>query len=103
MPYEAAVAASAARSGGGSSGGSSNGESAGDPAVSVNPSKPARVQGEEPRLRAGDDEGKRDLAGENRGGARLSRDRLAADFDPQLTVEDEEGLLVGFVAVQGLL
>jgi hypothetical protein len=60
-----------------------------------------RVHGEEPCLRVSDDEGMGELAGEIRGGARACVDRLAADFDPQLAVQDEEGLLVGFVAVQG--
>ena len=48
-----------------------------------------RVQGEEPCLRAVDDERMRELAGENRGGARACLDRLVADFDPQLAVQDE--------------
>src|ERR1022692_291220 len=102
MPYEAAVAPSAARSGGSSSGGSSNGERAGDPTASVNSSKPAGVC----RVR-------------NRACGLVTtkacgswRGRTAAvpgpamtacrpNFDPQLTVQDEEGLLVRFVAVQG--
>ncbi len=42
-----------------------------------------------------------ELARENRGGARACLDRVAADFDPQLAVQDEEGLLIGLVAVQG--
>jgi len=45
----------------------------------------------------------RKLTRQERGGARTCADRLAADLDPQLAIQDEEGLLVGQVAVQGVL
>jgi hypothetical protein len=50
---------------------------------------------------AGDDEGVRELTRKERDGARARVERALADFDTHVAVEDEEGLLVGPVEVQG--
>src|SRR4029453_7787946 len=96
MPWGGAACSSAARSGGPAGSGGSVSAWAGWPASAANCSKPpGGVQGEEPCRGRGDDVGVAKTSRQHRHGAGSCDMFLLADNDPQLTVEHEEGLIVG--------